>query len=95
MSFSNFSTGQCHAFGGRYLALEPGRLIRYSDQFDDPNLAGQMQVSIAFKPVLCGTELTLVQEGVPEAIPAELCYAGWQESLSLLALLVEAVVPEQ
>ncbi|MBT1064117.1 SRPBCC family protein [Bowmanella sp. Y26] len=95
MSFCNFSTGQSHGFGGRYLALEPGKLIRYTDQFDNPELPDQMQVTIQFKEVLCGTELTIVQEGVPDAIPAEFCYAGWQESLALLALLVEADIPDQ
>lgn len=95
MSFTNFSTGKQHSFGGRYVELKPGELIRYTDQFDDPNLPGQMQVTVTLKPVLCGTELTVVQEGVPEAIPVEFCYQGWQESLNLLALLVDPEIPEE
>lgn len=95
MSFTNFSTGKKHSFGGRYVELKPGELIRYTDQFDDPNLPGQMQVTVTLKPVLCGTELTVVQEGVPEAIPVEFCYQGWQESLNLLALLVDPEIPDE
>ncbi|MDC0661413.1 SRPBCC family protein [Marinobacter sp. SS21] len=95
MSFTNFSTGKQHAFGGRYVELKPGELIRYTDQFDDPNLPGQMQVTVSLKPVLCGTELTVVQEGLPEAIPVEFCYQGWQESLNLLALLVDPEIPDE
>ncbi len=88
MSFTNFTTGQSHSFGGKYIELTPTR-IRYSDKFDDPNLPGEMLATIEFKKVSCGTELTIVQEGVPTAIPTEMCYLGWQESLILLAKLVE------
>lgn len=94
MSFTNFSTGNGHSFGGTYVELVPGERIRYTDQFDDTNLPGQMQTTITLKKVLVGTELTVVQEGVPEAIPAEACYLGWQESLLLLAKLVEAEIPD-
>ena len=93
MSFTNFSTGQSHAFGGTYLELVPSERIRYSDRFDDPNLPGEMQATITFKEVSCGTELHVVQEGIPDVIPVEQCYLGWQESLSLLTLLVEADIP--
>jgi uncharacterized protein YndB with AHSA1/START domain len=93
MSFTNFTTGQRHSFGGTYLELVPHERIRHTDTFDDPNLAGEIQVSITFKEVGCGTELNIVQEGVPDVIPAEMCYLGWQESLILLAKLVEAEVP--
>ena len=93
MSFTNFATGQSHSFGGTYLELVPNERIRYSDAFDDPSLPGQMQVTISLKPVSCGTELSVVQEGVPEIIPLEACYLGWQESLVLLAKLVEADIP--
>ena len=93
MSFTNFSTGQSHSFGGEYLELVPNERIRHTDKFDDPNLPGEMQVTITLKKVSCGTELTIVQEGVPEVIPPEACYLGWQESLALLAQLVEAEVP--
>jgi uncharacterized protein YndB with AHSA1/START domain len=89
MSFTNFSTGAGHAFGGKYLALVPGELIRYTDQFDDPNLPGTIEVTIALKPVLCGTELHITQSGLPAVIPVEMCYLGWQESLVQLAHLVE------
>ena len=89
MSFSNFSSGIGHSFGGEYLELVPNELIRYTDKFDDPNLPGVLQVSVTLKPVLCGTEINIVQEGIPEAIPLELCYLGWQESLAQLATLVE------
>jgi len=94
MSFSNFTTGQSHAFGGEYLELLPNERLRYTDQFDDPNLPGEMQTTVSLKPVLGGTELSIVQEGIPEAIPTEMCYLGWQESLILLAKLVEAEVTE-
>lgn len=94
MSFSNFSTGHSHAFGGEYLELVPYERIRYTDKFDDPNLPGEMQTTISLKPVSCGTELNVVQEGIPEAIPPEACYLGWQESLVLLAKLVEAEIPD-
>jgi len=89
MSFRNFTTGRSHSFGGKYLELVPGERLRYTDTFDDPNLPGEMQVSVTLKPVSVGTELTIVQEGIPDAIPAEACYLGWQESLRNLARLVE------
>jgi uncharacterized protein YndB with AHSA1/START domain len=89
MSFSNFTTGQAHSFGGEYRELVPFEKIRYTDRFDDPNLAGEMQTTVTLKPVSCGTEVNVVQEGVPEAIPLEMCYLGWQESLLQLANLVE------
>jgi uncharacterized protein YndB with AHSA1/START domain len=95
MSFTNFSTGSSHSFGGRYVELQPHEGIRYTDRFDDPNLPGEMQVTIALRKVDCGTELEIVQEGVPSMIPVESCYLGWQESLCLLAQLVEAEIPEQ
>jgi len=95
MSFTNFTTRKSHSFGGKYLELTPNERIRYTDQFDDPNLPGQIQTTIALKPVFCGTELNVTQEGVPAAIPAEACYMGWQESLTLLAKLVEAEIPDQ
>jgi uncharacterized protein YndB with AHSA1/START domain len=95
MSFTNFSTGKSHFFGGKYLELSPGERIRYSDKFEDPNLPGEMQVTISLRKVLCGTELEIIQEGVPAVIPAEFCYAGWQESLQLLALLIEAEIPDE
>ncbi len=94
MSFTNFTTGQSHAFGGEYLELLPNERLRYTDQFDDPNLPGEMQTTVSLRPVLGGTELSVVQEGIPEAIPAEMCYLGWQESLTLLAKLVEAEIRE-
>ena len=89
MSFCNFSSGQSHSFGGEYLELVPNALIRYTDQFDDPNLPGVLEVAVHLKPVLCGTELSIVQSGIPDVIPLEMCYLGWQESLSQLAQLVE------
>jgi uncharacterized protein YndB with AHSA1/START domain len=94
MSFTNFTTGKSHSFGGTYVELRPNDLIRYTDKFDDPNLPGEIQVSVTLKKVLCGTELNVVQEGVPDVIPAEMCYLGWQESLILLAKLVEAEIPD-
>ena len=94
MSFTNFTTGKSHSFGGTYVELKPNELIRYTDKFDDPNLPGEMQVTVRLKKVLCGTELSVVQEGVPNVIPAEMCYLGWQESLILLAKLVEAEIPD-
>jgi len=93
MSFTNFGTGVSHSFGGEFLELEPPRRIRYTDRFDDPNLPGTMTTTITLQEVSCGTELTVVQEGVPAAIPPEMCYLGWQESLTLLAQLVEANIP--
>jgi uncharacterized protein YndB with AHSA1/START domain len=95
MSFTNFTTGKSHFFGGSYLELKPNERIRHTDKFDDPNLPGEMQVTIALKEVSCGTELNITQEGVPAVIPAEACYLGWQESLTLLAKLVEAEIPDQ
>jgi uncharacterized protein YndB with AHSA1/START domain len=89
MSFSNFGSGNGHSFGGEYLELVPHARIRYCDRFDDPNLPGVMQVTVVLKKVLCGTELQVVQEGIPEVIPVEMCYLGWQESLAQLAALVE------
>ena len=93
MSFSNFSTGHSHAFGGEYLELVPGKLIRYTDKFDDPNLPGEIQVTVTLTPVTCGTELHIVQTGLPAVIPVEMCYLGWQESLAQLATLVEPEIP--
>ena len=95
MSFTNFSSGHSHSFGGEYLELVPHECIRHTDRFDDPNLSGQMVTTITLKAVSCGTELNVVQEGIPEAIPPEACYLGWQESLVLLGKLVEAEISEQ
>lgn len=95
MSFTNFSNGQSHSFGGEYLELVPPTRVRHTDRFDNPNLPGQMQTTIELKAVFCGTELSVVQEGVPEMIPPEACYLGWQESLVLLAQLVEAEIPAE
>jgi len=95
MSFTNFTTGKSHSFGGTYLELKPRERIRYTDKFDDPNLAGEMQTTIILNQVFCGTDLNITQEGIPAAIPAEACYLGWQESLTLLAKLVEAEIPDQ
>jgi len=92
-SFTNFSTGQSHSFGGNYVELVPGERLRYTDKFDDPNLPGELQVTVTLKKVSVGTELNIVQESVPDAIPAEACYLGWQESLQLLAQLVEPEIP--
>ncbi|MBK7003761.1 MAG: SRPBCC family protein [Burkholderiales bacterium] len=94
MAFENFSTGNGHAFGGEYLELVPGELIRYTDRFDDPNLPGVMEVTVALKPVLCGTDLHITQSGIPAMIPLEMCYLGWQESLLQLAHLVEPEIAE-
>ena len=94
MSFMNFTTGKSHSFGGTYVELTPHERIRYTDKFDDPNLPGEMQATITLKKVSCGTELNIAQEGVPAVIPAEACYLGWQESLTLLAKLVEAEIPD-
>lgn len=93
MSFRNFSNGQEHAFGGEYLELVPGERIRYTDKFDDPGLTGVMQTTVILAKVSCGTDLSVAQEGIPEAIPLEACYLGWQESLVQLAQLVEAEIP--
>jgi len=95
MSFTNFTTGKSHSFGGEYLELTPNERIRHTDRFDDANLPGEMQTTITLKQVSVGTELNIVQEGVPAVIPAEACYLGWQESLTLLAKLVEAEIPDQ
>ena len=94
MSFTNFTTGGSHSFGGEYLELVPNERIKHTDKFDDPNLPGEMITTITLKQVSVGTEMTIVQEGIPEAIPPEACYLGWQESLTLLAQLVEAEIPE-
>jgi uncharacterized protein YndB with AHSA1/START domain len=93
MSFTNFTTGHSHSFGGEYLELVPNERIRHTDRFDDPNLLGEMQTTVSLKQVFCGTELNIVQEGIPRAIPLEACYLGWQQSLTLLAQLVEAEIP--
>ena len=93
MSFKNFTSGHSHSFGGQYLELVPHTLIRYTDRFDDPNLPGEMQVTVVLKPVSCGTELAVTQSGIPEVIPTEMCYLGWQESLVQLANLVEPSIP--
>lgn len=93
MSFTNFNTGAAHSFGGTYVELVPGERIRYTDKFDDPAMPGEMSVTISFRKVLCGTELSILQENIPPQIPVEFCYLGWQESLSLLALLVEPEIP--
>ena len=94
MSFTNFSTGKSHSFGGKYVELVPGERLRYTDRFDDPNLPGEMNVTITFRQVACGTELSIVQEGIPAVIPVEFCYLGWQESLTLLAQVVEPEIPD-
>lgn len=93
MSFENFSSGHGHSFGGEYLELVPAQLIRYTDTFDDPNLPGELQVTVSLKAVSCGTELNIVQSGIPEVIPVEMCYLGWQDSLVQLAQLVEPNIP--
>ena len=95
MSFTNFTTGHSHSFGGEYLALIPSEKVSYTDRFDDPNLSGQMITTITLKPVLCGTQLDAIQEGIPQVIPTEMCYLGWQESLVQLAKLVEPDIPDQ
>jgi uncharacterized protein YndB with AHSA1/START domain len=95
MSFRNFGTGNSHSFGGEYLELVPFERIRYADRFDDPNLPGTMQVTISLKALPLGTELNILQEGVPEVIPVEMCYLGWQESLEQLARLVDPEIPDQ
>jgi uncharacterized protein YndB with AHSA1/START domain len=94
MSFTNFSTGKSHSFSGKYIELTPHERIRYTDQFDDPNMPGEMQATISLNKVPCGTELMITQAGLPPAIPVELCYLGWQESLSQLAHLVEPEIPD-
>lgn len=92
MSFTNFTTGKSHSFGGQYLELVPHERLRYTDNFDDPNLPGEMRVTVTLRQVSCGTEVNIVQEGVPDVIPVEACYLGWQESLTLLGKLVEAEI---
>jgi uncharacterized protein YndB with AHSA1/START domain len=94
MSFTNFSTGNSHSFGGTYVELKPGELIRYTDKFDDPSLPGEMAVTVTLKKVMVGTEISIVQEGVPAVIPPDACYLGWQESLESLAKLVEPAIPD-
>ncbi|MFA5012022.1 MAG: SRPBCC family protein [Ignavibacteria bacterium] len=94
MSFTNFTTGNGHSFGGEYLEIIPNELLKYTDQFDDPNMLGQIITTIKFKKVLCGTELLVTQEGIPDAIPIEMCYLGWQESLDKLKRLVEPNIPD-
>ena len=94
IAFTNFTTGKSHSFGGTYIELTPHERIRYTDKFDDPNLPGELQVTVTLKKVSCGTELNIVQEGVPDVIPAESCYLGWQESLAQLAKLVEPEIPD-
>lgn len=94
MSFTNFTTGKSHSFGGKYLELVPHERLHYTDTFDDPNLPGEMRVTVTLKPVSCGTDVTIVQEGVPAMIPTEACYLGWQESLILLGQLVEVEIPD-
>ena len=93
MSFENFSNGASHSFGGEYLELVPDELLRYTDKFDDPNLPGTMEVTVSLKAVVCGTELNVVQSGIPSAIPVAMCYLGWQESLAQLALVVDPDIP--
>ncbi len=94
MSFINFTTGNAHSFGGEYLEIKPNELIKYTDRFDDPNLPGEMITTIQLKAVSCGTELIAIQEGIPDAIPTEMCYLGWQESLDKLKRLVESNIPD-
>lgn len=94
MSFTNFSTGTSHSFGGEYVELTPHERIRYTDRFDDPNMAGTIEVDITLRQVLCGTDLTIVQSGLPPVIPVEMCYLGWQESLAQLANVVEPDIPD-
>ena len=94
MSFRNFSTGHGHSFGGEYLELVPNEKLRYTDRFDDPHLPGTLEVTVTLRPVLCGTELSIVQAGIPDAIPVAMCYLGWQESLAQLAQLVEPTIPD-
>ena len=95
MSFTNLTTQKSHSFGGKYIELKPDEQIRYTDKFDDPNLPGEMQVTIIFREVICGTELKITQEGIPDAIPVEMCYLGWQQSLDLLAQLVEPEISDE
>lgn len=94
MSFTNFTTGNSHSFGGKYLELKPGEFIKYTDKFDDPNMPGEMMTSVRLKKVSCGTELEVVQEGIPSVIPVEMCYLGWQDSIEKLTKLVEPEIPD-
>ncbi len=94
MSFTNFSSGKSHSFGGKYIELVPGERLVYTDVFDDPNMPGEMRTTIALKKVACGTEMNITQEGIPDMIPPEMCYLGWQESLTLLTMLVEPEIPD-
>lgn len=94
MSFTNFTTGKSHTFGGKYIELEPNKQIKYTDQFDDPNLPGEMQTTITLSQILCGTDLKIVQQGIPDVIPVEMCYLGWQQSLILLTQLVEPEIKD-
>jgi uncharacterized protein YndB with AHSA1/START domain len=94
MTFTNFSTGNGHSFGGEFLEIKPGEFLKYTDKFDDPNLPGEMITSVWLKKVLCGTDITITQEGIPSAIPVEMCYLGWQESLEKLKKLVEPEIPD-
>ncbi len=94
MSFTNFTTKNSHSFGAKYIEIKPNELLKYTDKFDDPKLPGEMQITITFRKVVCGTELKITQEGIPEAIPAEMCYLGWQQSLNMLAQLVEPEIPD-
>jgi len=94
MSFTNFSTGNSHSFGGKYVEIKPNEFLKYTDKFDDPNLPGEMTTCVWLKQVVCGTELKITQEGIPSVIPAEMCYLGWQESLDKLKMLVEPVIPD-
>lgn len=94
MSFTNFGTGHSHSFSAEYIELKPGERIRHTDRFDDPNLPGEMQVTVSLKTVACGTDIEIVQEGIPDMIPTEFCYLGWQESLTLLAQLIEPDIPD-
>jgi uncharacterized protein YndB with AHSA1/START domain len=94
MSFTNFSTGNSHSFGGKYLEIKPNEFLKYTDKFDDPNLPGEMITTVSFNKVLCGTELKITQEGIPSVIPTEMCYLGWQESLDKLKKLVEPEIPD-
>jgi uncharacterized protein YndB with AHSA1/START domain len=93
MSFTNFDTGQSHSFGGTYLEMKPGEKLRYTDKFDDPNLPGEITVTVLLKEVLCGTEINITQENIPDVIPLEMCYLGWQDSMNQLMALVETAPP--
>ncbi len=95
MSFTNFTTGKSHTFGGKYAEVTQNKQVKYTDKFEDPHLSGEMQVTVTFKKVACGTELKVTQEGIPDVIPVEMCYLGWQQSLNLLAQLVEPEIPDQ